>query len=87
MELSALRMFDGTMMKLTFYEVDDKVCNGSTNIVPDFVRPDFEEANATWEIEPDFEVDAPAVIDLAAFLLNSNDENYMKGLNKQRRGD
>lgn len=87
MELSALRMFDGTMMKLTFYEVDDKVCNGSTNIVPDFVRPDFEEVNATWEIEPDFEVDAPAVIDLAAFLLNSNDENYMKGLNKQRRGD
>lgn len=87
MELSALRMFDGTMMKLTFYEVDDKVCDGSTRVVPHFVRPDFEEANADWTVEPDFEVDAPEVIDLAAFLLDSTDEEYMEGLNKQQRGD
>ena len=86
MELSALQMFDGTMMKLTFYEVDDKICNGSTRIVPHFVRPDFEEANAEWKIKPDFEIEAPDVIDLASFLLPEEDEDYKEGLNKQNGG-
>jgi len=75
-------MFDGTMMKLTFYEVDDKICNGSTRVVPHFVRPDFEETNAEWKIKPDFEVEAPDVIDLASFLLPEEDEEYKEGLNK-----
>lgn len=86
MELSALQMFDGTMMKLTFYEVDDKICNGSTRVVPHFVRPDFEEANAEWKIKPDFEVEVPDVIDLASFLLPEEDEEYKEGLNKQNGG-
>lgn len=87
MELSALRMFDGTMMKITFYETEDRVCNGSTAIIPEFTRPEFEEVNAKWKIQPDFEVDAPETIDLAAFLLDPNDSNYMSGINKQHRGD
>lgn len=87
MELSALQMFDGTMMKLTFYETDSKTCSGSTKVIPHFVRPDFEEANAKWDIKPEFEVIAPEIIDFATFLLPENDENYMEGLNKQQGGD
>lgn len=87
MELSALRMFDGTMMKITFYETEDRICNGSTAIIPEFTRPEFEEVNAKWKIQPDFEVDAPETIDLAVFLLSPNDNNYMSGINKQHRGD
>lgn len=87
MELTALQMFDGTMMKLTFYEIDDKICNGSTKVIPHFTRPDFEEVNADWRVEPSFEIDAPETIDLAAFLLEPEDDEYRSGLNKQRRGD
>jgi hypothetical protein len=82
MELTALQMFDGIMMKLTFYEIDDKVCNGSTKVIPHFTRPDFEEANADWKVYPSFEIDAPETIDLAAFLLEPEDDEYKSGLNK-----
>ena len=87
MELSALQIFDGTMMKLTYYEVDDKVCNGSTKVVHSFTRPDFQEVNAKWNIQPEFEINAPETIDLASFLLPSNDEDYMEGINKQQGGN
>lgn len=87
MELSALPLYDDSMMKITFYETDDKVCDGSTRIIPEAVGPDFEEVNADWDIIPDFEVNAPEVIDLAAFLLPSDDDSYMQGLNKKRTGD
>lgn len=80
MELEALQTIFGDMMKITYYEVADKKCNGSADILPQFARPDFEEVNATWSIQPEFEVDAPETIDFAEILLGN-----MNGINKQHK--
>ena len=83
MKLTALRRFDGVMMKLTMYDVEEerycKNISGSTRVTPQSeMAPEPEEVNAPWRpyTEPTynigFDIDAPEVIDLAALILEDN---------------
>jgi predicted SpoU family rRNA methylase len=84
MKLTALRRFDGVMMKLTMYDIeDDKYCknvSGSTKIVPQTsINPEVEDVNAPWSIytEADYnlalDVSAPETIDLAELILDTKE--------------
>ena len=91
MTLTALRRFDGVMMKLTMYDVEEdkycKITSGSTKIVPQNGEIEPEEVNAIWEFASQADTnlnlrsEIDDVIDLATLIINNpNDEGNGIGI-------